>query len=110
MTLTPCQQVVLAAIERLSERGYPPSYAEIAKELGLRSLSTVGKHVWNLAQKGYLYAPKHGIRTVTVIPDAQRNGQAWEHCAHDHAPVLHQQEKCPCCVMYQQFVDAAAVT
>jgi len=53
--LTKKQSEVLdVIIGHIKERGYAPSYREIASELGISSVATVHEHVKNLEEKGYL--------------------------------------------------------
>ncbi|MEZ6197544.1 MAG: transcriptional repressor LexA [Planctomycetota bacterium] len=53
--LTPRQREVLDFIRRfLDERGFPPSQAEIAAALGLRSTNAVAQHLRLLEKKGAL--------------------------------------------------------
>ena len=53
--LTKRQHDLLECIETLrDENGYSPSYREIAKAMGLRSVSTIAKHVKILKAKGVL--------------------------------------------------------
>lgn len=53
MKLTPRQQEVLDLIRRYSEdTGYPPTRADIARELGFRSANAAEEHLKALARKG----------------------------------------------------------
>src|SRR5690554_7479150 len=53
MKLTARQSQVLDIIRRyLDETGYPPTRAEIAKELGFRSANAAEEHLKALARKG----------------------------------------------------------
>jgi SOS regulatory protein LexA len=55
MPLTPKQKEVLDFIVNfINERGYPPSYREIATGLKLASPSTVHTHIQSLRVRGYL--------------------------------------------------------
>jgi repressor LexA len=54
-TLTQRQQQILALIRRhLSESGFPPTRAEIAAELGFRSVNAAEDHLQALAKKGVI--------------------------------------------------------
>ena len=69
--LTPKQKDVFEYIRtRLERDGVSPSFREILKALGLRSLSTVGYHVRALIRAGYLVNPKgyHGKRGLELGP------------------------------------------
>lgn len=53
MTLTARQQEVLELIRRyIDETGYPPTRADIARELGFRSANAAEEHLKALARKG----------------------------------------------------------
>lgn len=53
MKLTPRQQEVLDLIRRYAdETGYPPTRADIARELGFRSANAAEEHLKALARKG----------------------------------------------------------
>lgn len=52
----------------IKEQGYAPSYREIMRALGYKSVSTVAAHVDNLVQRGYLKKGTSGVRTLEVVP------------------------------------------
>ncbi len=55
MGLTPAQERVYRFVrDHLQEQGYSPSYEEIRRHLGFRSLNAVYKHLKQLEQRGYL--------------------------------------------------------
>lgn len=58
------------------DRGYAPSYREIANELGISSTGTVHEHIKNLESKGYLSSEGDGGRTIEVEPAVIRNARA----------------------------------
>lgn len=73
--LTGRQQEILDLIKRyIDETGYPPTRAEIAKELGFRSANAAEEHLKALARKGAIEmvaGASRGIRlpeAVTGIP------------------------------------------
>lgn len=69
-TLTKKQKLVLDFIKNfVSDNGYAPSYAEIAKGMGLSSQSTVHAHIENLKQKGYLTKRWNGNRSIDLKDD-----------------------------------------
>lgn len=57
--------------------GYGPSYREIMRGLGYKSVSTVAVHVDNLIKKGYLRKKDNSARSLEVITmnpeDAHKN-------------------------------------
>ncbi|MBN1585737.1 transcriptional repressor LexA [Candidatus Uhrbacteria bacterium] len=63
-------------VDYVRERGYAPSYREIASELGMSSTATVHEHVKNLETKGYLADGGEGSRTIEVEPTITRMAQA----------------------------------
>lgn len=68
--LTPRQAEILELIKRfVAETGYPPTRAEIARELGFRSANAAEEHLKALARKGALElqpGASRGIRLVGV--------------------------------------------
>jgi len=54
-TITPRQTEILETIARyIGEKSYPPSYQEIADQLGIKSKYAILKHIDALVKKGYL--------------------------------------------------------
>lgn len=47
--------------------GYGPSYREIMRALGYKSVSTVAVHIDNLIAKGYLIKRDHSARSLEVV-------------------------------------------
>lgn len=47
--------------------GYGPSYREIMRSLGYKSVSTVAFHIDNLIARGYLLKRDHSARSLEVI-------------------------------------------
>jgi len=69
MALTPRQKEVLDFIASfVQERGYCPSFDEIAKGLELASLATIHKHVSLLESKGYLRRSYNHSRSLELAP------------------------------------------
>lgn len=67
--LTKKQRQVLDCIEQfVRQKGYTPSYREIAEELGLSSPATVHQHIKALCEKGIINTGEHGIaRSIEVV-------------------------------------------
>lgn len=62
------QQELLAYIDQfLGEHGYSPSYREVMRALGYKSVSTVATHIDGLIAKGYLRKTEHSARSVEVV-------------------------------------------
>lgn len=71
MALTKRQREVIDYISGfVTDRGYSPSYEEIASGLGLKSLATVHKHVRNLGEKGALQKGHNRSRSIDVLTHA----------------------------------------
>lgn len=66
------QKDVLHLIARLTEEnGYPPTLAELAKELGLKNRMTVHQHVAALKKKGFVHWEPGLNRSLRVLTNAQ---------------------------------------
>jgi repressor LexA len=75
--LTPKQKEVLDfIIEFINDRGYPPSYREIADGLELASPSTVHVHVQALRERGFLRANDGAARELEPTNKAVRWGKS----------------------------------
>ncbi len=70
MTLTPAQERVYRFVQDYLQRhGYSPSYEEIRRQLGFRSLNAVFKHLKQLEERGYLRSPpKNRKRAIELLP------------------------------------------
>lgn len=94
--LTKRQKEVLDAIAMLThERGYAPTFKELAHALGITSLAAVAAHINNLESKGYLARNGGGYRNIQVLP-AQVCGL--KSCAEGHA-LCYFSGACPACGM-----------
>lgn len=47
--------------------GYGPSYREVMRALGYKSVSTVAVHINGLIEKGYLRKKDHSARSIEVV-------------------------------------------
>lgn len=75
MKLTPRQTEVLTLIKRnLEETGYPPTRAEIAKELGFKSANAAEEHLRALARKGAIEMVPGASRGIRLPEDPQSQG------------------------------------
>src|SRR5271155_1384848 len=73
MAVTRRQKEVLDFLESFVARnGYSPSFEEIARGMGLKSLATVHKHITNLEKKGLLDRVHNRSRSIDVLPPAGR--------------------------------------
>ena len=57
----------------IEERGYSPSYREIAKGLKLNSVATVAQHVETLVDKGYIEKGSNSARSLIPVEEVQRS-------------------------------------
>ncbi len=66
--LTKRQRMVLDFIaQHVRERGYPPTYREIARHLGIASTNGVNDHLVALERKGYLSRRNQSARTLRIL-------------------------------------------
>jgi repressor LexA len=73
MAVTRRQKEVLDFLESFVLRnGYSPSFEEIARGMGLKSLATVHKHITNLEKKGLLDRVHNRSRSIDVLPPGTR--------------------------------------
>ncbi len=71
MPLTKRQKEILDHIDGfIGERGYAPSFEEIAHHFGYSSLATVHEHLSNLERKGYIRKAYNESRSIELVkPD-----------------------------------------
>jgi len=70
MALTKRQKEILDFLrDFLDERGYSPSFEEIAGRFGYSSLATVHEHLENLRHKGYIRKGYNESRSVELVPE-----------------------------------------
>lgn len=71
-SLTKKQRLVLDFIaDFLEDKGYAPTYREIAEKVGVSSVSTIHDHVRGLQSKGYLDPQVEGRRSLEPTAKAQ---------------------------------------
>jgi len=61
------QQILNYIIQNKRQRGYPPSVREIGKGVGLKSSSTVHKHLKRLEETGYIRRDPTKPRAIEVL-------------------------------------------
>ncbi len=102
-SLTRKQFVVFSAVKNfISRNGYAPSYTELAKWAGLRSVATVSKHVEALVQKGWLVKRFNEARSLEVVPDGARG---WQSCDNNHQLIFFGTRPCPVCCEKEKSSD-----
>jgi repressor LexA len=68
MPLTKRQKEILDHIGAfIDERGYAPSFEEIAEHFGYSSLATVHEHLSNLERKGYIRKAYNESRSIELV-------------------------------------------
>ena len=73
MAVTRRQKEVIDFLEAFVARnGYSPSFEEIARGMGLKSLATVHKHITNLEKKGLLDRVHNRSRSIDLLPPGTR--------------------------------------
>ena len=75
MPLTRRQRELLDHIAGYIEaKGYAPSFEEIARQFGFRSLATVHEHLTNLERKGYIRRSPNESRGIEIAPPKGQRG------------------------------------
>ena len=75
MPLTKRQSEILKYLqEHIRERGYAPSFEELAEHFGFQSLATVHEHLTNLERKGYIHRTHNESRAIEVLPPRGQAG------------------------------------
>ncbi|MDZ4865444.1 MAG: transcriptional repressor LexA [Gemmatimonadota bacterium] len=75
MALTKRQSEILSYLqEHIQERGYAPSFEEIAEQFNFQSLATVHEHLTNLERKGYIHRTHNESRAIEVLPPKGTTG------------------------------------
>ncbi len=69
MPLTKRQREILDYLSSYSEdKGYAPSFEEIARQFNYNSLATVHEHLSNLERKGYIKRSYNESRAIEILP------------------------------------------
>ncbi len=69
MSLTKRQHEILTFLNSYTdERGYAPSFEEIAERFNYNSLATVHEHLSNLERKGYIKRSYNESRAIEILP------------------------------------------
>jgi repressor LexA len=75
MPLTRRQREILDYVsEHIADRGYAPSFEEIAQRFKFQSLATVHEHLTNLERKGYIRRIPNESRAIEVVPPHGQTG------------------------------------
>jgi repressor LexA len=69
MPLTKRQREILTFLQTYAEdRGYAPSFEEIAEQFNYNSRATVHEHLSNLERKGYIRRSYNESRSIEILP------------------------------------------
>lgn len=75
MPLTRRQREILDFVaDHIRDKGYAPSFEEIARQFGFQSLATVHEHLTNLERKGYIRRAPNESRAIEVVPPKGQAG------------------------------------
>lgn len=70
------KQILDVIVEYVKDKGYAPSYREIADTIGVSSTATVHEHVKNLEAKGYLSCDSEQARCIELNPTVLQSAPA----------------------------------
>lgn len=77
MPLTKRQKEILDHIRSfIDDRGYAPSFEEIAQHFGYSSLATVHEHLSNLERKGYIRKAYNESRSIELVEESSSGAPA----------------------------------
>jgi repressor LexA len=75
MPLTRRQREILDYLnDYIEQRGYAPSFEEIASRFQFQSLATVHEHLTNLERKGYIRRTPNESRAIEIVPPRGQTG------------------------------------
>ena len=75
MPLTRRQHEILDYLrEHIDDKGYAPSFEEIAARFEFQSLATVHEHLTNLERKGYIRRTHNESRAIEIVPPKGQTG------------------------------------
>ena len=75
MPLTRRQHEILDYLRaHIDDKGYAPSFEEIAERFAFQSLATVHEHLTNLERKGYIRRTHNESRAIEIVPPKGQTG------------------------------------
>jgi repressor LexA len=75
MPLTRRQHEILDYLTaHIADKGYAPSFEEIAERFEFQSLATVHEHLTNLERKGYIRRTHNESRAIEIVPPKGQTG------------------------------------
>lgn len=78
----------------IEKTGHSPSYAEICRVTGLKSLAVVHNHLRILERDGYILRTS-SVRGIAICPDKVMHG--FSRCDKRHELIFFQAGRCPLC-------------
>ncbi|MEO0443799.1 MAG: transcriptional repressor LexA [Pseudomonadota bacterium] len=106
--LTSRQQQVLQLIkDHIGETGYPPTRADIAKQLGFKSANAAEEHLRALAKKGVIEIVPGASRGIR-LPELERTGIPIVGRVAAGSPILAQEHIDDHCELKPEFFSPAA--
>lgn len=109
MKLTKRQTEVLECIKRhIDETGYPPTRADIAKDLGFRSANAAEEHLKALAKKGAIEIIPGTSRGIRIPNDEQNLGLPVIGQVAAGSPILAQEHVEDHCTISSDFFEPKA--
>ncbi|HXQ29215.1 MAG TPA: transcriptional repressor LexA [Gemmatimonadales bacterium] len=75
MPLTRRQREIFDYIAtHIGDKGYAPSFEEIAERFEFKSLATVHEHLTNLERKGFIHRTHNESRAIEIVPPKHQSG------------------------------------
>lgn len=109
MKLTPRQTQVLDVIRRyVDETGYPPTRAEIARELGFKSANAAEEHLRALARKGAIEMVPGASRGIRLPEEEEDPGLPIVGQVAAGSPILAQEHIDDYCALQPTFFSPSA--
>ncbi len=108
LKLTSRQEQVLNLIkDHISETGYPPTRADIAKQLGFKSANAAEEHLRALARKGFIEIVAGASRGIR-LPESQNRGIPIVGRVAAGSPILAEEHIEDYCELKPNFFSPAA--
>ena len=96
--MTPRQQKYLKLIKKfIAKHGYSPSYVELAKLAGIKSVAPCFKMVAKLVAEGHLVLDSETSARSIRLPDALKT------CEKNHPQIWYRVAECPLCATMRSW-------
>ncbi len=101
------QRIYFDAIEKyIKKNGCSPSYTEIGKMVGVRSMASVAKMIDRLVRDGYLVKGLGAQRNLAVVPGKIHG---FNICDRGHEEIYFKATVCPLCTEIQKHTPAREI-